>query len=211
MSCFPRGLAHDLSGAKALHIHCNACGWEGQIPSEAALKRFGENAAPYDVERKLRCPVCGRSEMSAYVAAGVAAEAAPPFRGQVGHPEGLTLAACSGNRMMIVGVCSPCGERQLEPDEKKPAHRRWWTRRLKLLFDEGRLKCGSCRKPLWGLRIDTGRTGLGPGATVALWVRETRSARTTAVTPQPWAALEQSPAGSPKAAAGARRLPKTPR
>ncbi len=172
MPCFPRGLAHDLGGAKALHIHCNACGWDGQIPADVALNRFGPNAAPFDVERQLRCPVCARFEMSAFIPAAVTAPDAPPFRGQVGHPEGLTLAACSGNRMIIVGVCSPCGERRLVPDEKKPAHRRWWTRRLKLLFEEGTLKCASCRKPFWGLRIDACRSGMGPGTTVALWCRD---------------------------------------
>ncbi len=46
------------------------------------------------------------------------------------------------------------------------------NQRLKLLFDEHKLKFESCRKPLWGLRIGTCRTVAGPGATVALWCCE---------------------------------------
>lgn len=93
----------------------------------------------------------------------------PPFRGQVGHPEGVTLDACFRQKMTITGTCKRCGDRTLEPHPKR--HRALWSRRLKLMFDDGKLVCASCRAPFWGLRVDECRTGLGPGRTLALWSR----------------------------------------
>ncbi len=96
---------------------------------------------------------------------GDVAAGSPPFRGQVGHPEGATLDSCLRMGWLITGTCTEHGDHTLVPDPAR--HRRWLMRRLWLLFAEGRLTCVACRKPFYGLHLAQGKSGNA----LAMWSR----------------------------------------
>lgn len=138
-------------------------------------------------------------------------EGYPPFRGQVGHPEGLTLDSCRRLSRGIIGVCLACGERILTPDPEK--HRAVWTRRLWLLFAEGKLTCAGCRQPFYGLKIDQHAERHRMGDVLAMWSRHDPQikAHAEAMAPPPSPAPGRSPADQAAAAEGAPPPPRARR
>lgn len=93
-----------------------------------------------------------------------------PFRGQVGHPDGLTFDRCRREGVKLTGTCGAHGERLLVPDHDK--HRAWWTRRLPLLLNDGHLVCAVCRQPFASLRAESWGGVHGAGLVLRVWQRK---------------------------------------
>jgi hypothetical protein len=54
-----QNLGRCLRDGSTLKTRCSKCGHEHVWAGQLALARFGPDAAPYDIRRRLRCTACG--------------------------------------------------------------------------------------------------------------------------------------------------------
>jgi hypothetical protein len=51
-------LARTMSPSDRLHVQCGACQHEAEFTQDEAVARFGADASPYEIRRRLRCGDC---------------------------------------------------------------------------------------------------------------------------------------------------------
>lgn len=54
-----QNLRRSLPEGRQLQVECGACGRKAAFTRTEAVRRFGEDAAPMDIRRKLVCRGCG--------------------------------------------------------------------------------------------------------------------------------------------------------